>query len=201
MSLVELTRVGFQYPNSDRWIVRAVNVGVGPGDVVRVEGRNGSGKTTLLKLISGVLTATEGTVRVSDGARVAYMNQMAGDMLAPALTVWEHLSGLGMTKSGERKARGVALTDFGVGLDSRLDDFVGHLSGGQKQIVALLSVLRSGAAVLCLDEFLSALDPIAAKVALNIVRTAVARRQAAVVFVSHADVELECTQRLSVQAD
>jgi ABC-type multidrug transport system ATPase subunit len=183
MVALRLTNGGYRYPGTDRWIFRNLEFSVDEGETVRVTGRNGSGKTTLLKVLAGVLLPSEGTI---DGPskRVAYMDQFAGDMLAHGLTINEHLR-LASTDAGVAAAARSKLAEFDIGLSERLDEFVGHLSGGQRQVVALLSTLASGAKVVCLDEFTSSMDERAARVAGQLIEGARQAASTSVLLVSH----------------
>lgn len=188
MALVQLANGGFKYPDSNRWVFRAIDLNVSAGETVQITGRNGSGKTTLLKTLAKLLPLSEGSLELTPGARSVYMDQTAGHMLAPDLTIEEHFMAFSDTESSrlDRSPEQV-LNDFEVGLVGHLSEFVGHLSGGQKQIVALLSVLQQGASLICLDEFVSSLDPTATKVAINILRHVARQGRVALVVVSHLD--------------
>ena len=144
---------------------------------MNIVGRNGTGKTTLLKLLAGIHPPTKG--KIETRGRVAYMDQSASEMMSPGLTIAEQLK-----VAGDGQKLTDQLRRFEVGLDTRLTEFMGHLSGGQRQIVALLCTLIS-AKTLCLDEFASALDPRSASVAHAILSDAVALEDVAIVFVAH----------------
>ena len=186
MSLpITISHVGFRYPGADCWTLRDIDLEVKAGEVVKIVGRNGTGKTTLLKLLAGIHPPTEGEIK-TNGA-VAYMDQTASEMVAPGLTIAEQLKAAGLDGSNQLRTAAAQLRRFEVGLDTRLSEFMGHLSGGQQQIVALLCTLISGARTLCLDEFASALDTRSASVAHAILEDAVASDDVAIVFVAHAE--------------
>jgi ATP-binding cassette subfamily B protein len=54
--------VGFQYPDSDRWAIRHVNLGITPGERIALVGENGAGKTTITKLLARLYDPTEGRI-------------------------------------------------------------------------------------------------------------------------------------------
>ena len=54
--------VGFQYPGSDRWAIRHVNLSIAPGERIALVGENGAGKTTITKLLARLYEATEGRI-------------------------------------------------------------------------------------------------------------------------------------------
>lgn len=154
---IQTDGMGYCYPGSSRWVFNDLNLSIEPGAVIRITGRNGTGKSTLLKLLAVQLEPTCGARRSRPGTHVLYMNQDAGSSLATDLTLREHLlATLASTSSLGQSEQ--LLQDFDVGLHERMDEFVGHLSGGQRQIVALACAILCGANVLCLDEFTSSLD-------------------------------------------
>ncbi len=186
MSLpIAISHAGFRYPGADRWTLRDIDLEVKAGEVVKIVGRNGTGKTTLLKLLAGIHPPTEG--KIETNGPVAYMDQSASEMVAPGLTIAEQLKAADHHGSFKLQTAVEQLLRFEVGLDTRLNEFMGHLSGGQQQIVALLCTLMSGAKTLCLDEFASALDTRSATVAHAILDGAMNLEDVAIVFVAHAN--------------
>lgn len=195
-SLVQLDRAGYTYPSSfDAGpALRPTTLDVKVGEAVRITGRNGTGKTTLLKVLAGVLEPTTGTRTPSPGLRAIYLDQKAADFLAESLTVREQLFvgvspklgaltsvakiKLDQTLNGE-------LARYNVGLERKLDAFIAELSGGQRQIVALLCAVSSDAQLLLLDEFKAGMDPVSAVVSDQIVGRAVEAKRISVVFVDH----------------
>ena len=142
---------------------------VEPGEVLAVVGPSGSGKTTLLRLACGLLEPTEGVVRIGgrdqtgvppERRPVAMVFQ--GFALFPHLTVAENI-GFGLrvrrVPRRERDER-VARAADALGLTGLVDRQPAALSGGERQRVALARALVRDPAVFCLDEPLSALDPL-----------------------------------------
>lgn len=186
MPLTSLTNAGFRYPGSDRWIFRHFDMTVEPGEAVHIVGRNGSGKSTLLKTLSGILEPTEGNLYKQLGTTIAYMDQFSGEMLARDLTIAEQFKAAAASNTLSRIVPVEMLSRFGLGLQSRLGEFIGHLSGGQRQIIALLCILAAGADILCLDEFTSALDDRSRQVADSLLIHAKTKANIALVLVSHS---------------
>lgn len=187
-----LEECGFRYPATDRWIFHRQNLQVARGDVVRIVGRNGSGKSTLLKIAAGLLEPLEGTVRTDSDERVIYMDQFAGDMLNLGFTIDEQMGAFGDGQvSGHDD-----LAKFDLGLEDRSNEFIGHLSGGQRQIVALLATVRAGGRILCLDEFSSALDDHSSKVAGSYLADSVERNEVGLLIVSHLGADLRVTKEV-----
>lgn len=189
MEAITLTDVGYRYPGSEVWAFRHLSLALAGGEVVRVAGRNGTGKTTLLKIVSGIFNVTEGGLRRNPETRTAYMNQSAGDMLALDMTVLEQLK-LAYASTESNAPTQALLASFGIGLEFRLDEFIGHLSGGQRQVVALVVTIAGGANLLCLDEFTSSMDDRSAAVAGDIITKTCMSAGASVLVVGHSRLPL-----------
>ena len=150
-------------------VLADVSLTVAPGEVLAVVGPSGSGKTTLLRLISGLLEPTRGTVAIGgtpmagvapERRPVAMVFQ--GYALFPHLSVRDNIGfGLRVRKVGraDRDAR-VVEAAARLGLSDLLERLPSALSGGERQRVALARALVRDPAVFCLDEPLSALDPL-----------------------------------------
>ena len=198
MPLLSLINAGYKYPGSGQWVFRHFSMGVEQGEVIRVTGRNGSGKTTLLKVLSGLLELKEGELQKQSGINVAYMDQFAGEMLSRDLTINEQLRAAAAPGMTSKIAPIEMLNQFGLGLQDRLGEFIGHLSGGQRQIIALLCVLVAGASVLCLDEFTSSMDERSTQVSNELLAYARNTANVALVLVSHISPALEVDRELDV---
>lgn len=197
MPLITLIDAGFKYSSTAKWVFQHFNMAIESGEAVRIAGRNGSGKTTLLKVISGLLNLKEGEFHCQNGIKVIYMDQFAGDMLARDLTISEQLTAAASNES-LRTASMEMLDDFGVNLKHHIQEFVGHLSGGQRQIIALLCTLAAGASVLCLDEFTSSLDEQSMQVAEKLLMHAKTTNKITLLIVSHAAIALHTDRDLSL---
>lgn len=190
MSLIRLIDAGYKYSGTDKWVFRHFSIEVKLGEVVRVGGRNGSGKTTLLKTLGGLLNLTEGKLLREMGAKVAYMDQFAGEMMARDLTIAEQLKAVAIPHAQSSVTSIERLEDFGLGLQDRLNEFIGHLSGGQRQVIALLSTLLSGSNVICLDEFTSSLDDKSAGVANGLLTHIRTVGETALLLVTHGSIDI-----------
>jgi NitT/TauT family transport system ATP-binding protein len=138
-------------------------------EIVALLGRSGSGKSTLLRIISGLLTPSEGKV-VIDGNRVAGPADGVAMVfqtfaLFPWLTVQENVE-LGLEAQGipqdERRKRALAAIDL-IGLDGFENAYPKELSGGMRQRVGLARGLVVHPKVLLMDEPFSALDVLTAE--------------------------------------
>ena len=211
--LVLLSDVSFWYPSDSdgRDVLRGLSLSVSRGDVVSVRGRNGTGKTTLLKVLGGLLQPTRGCARVEPGMRALYLDQNAADFVAPALTVKEQLLvGIGeRLKPFDRGYReGILgqlhdlLDPYALGLAGRLDSFTAQLSGGQRQVIALLCGLLADTDLLLLDEYASYMDKTTLAVSSKLLADVVNSGRVAAVIVDHTgtlasicnrEIDLDCT--------
>jgi putative ABC transport system permease protein len=177
---LSIRNLRFQYPMADTETVKGFNLTLERGEVVQLRGENGSGKTTILRVVAGFLEPANGSrisvagvdVTGSPFARLAgmaYVDQNAHRGVADILTAAENLAlaSLPPTPSPWKRAlepgriRRIKETLYKIGIAERLLELPGRsLSGGQKQVVNLLSVkLRQPKPqVLLLDEPLNNLD-------------------------------------------
>ena len=159
-----------------------VSLTVPRGRSVAVIGPNGSGKSTLLGVISGLLTAQEGTVRVLGTTvaraqdRVAHVLQSTQVRAEVPLTVREAvrmgtyatLGLVGRGGGGTRTRVEAALAKLGIA--ELADRQLPELSGGQRQRVFVAQGLVQGAEVLLLDEPVAGLDPPTQEVIARVIR-------------------------------
>lgn len=153
-------------------VLRAVTLGVAPGDRIALLGRSGVGKSTLLDAVRAALVAR--------GRRVALVPQ--DHALVPQLSVVRNvlmgrlddhgaLRNLATLIRPRRADRAEVLSVLAdVGLTPEADRAVEALSGGQRQRTALARALYRGGAVLLADEPLSAVDPLQAEALMALLR-------------------------------
>ena len=170
MSLIELRGVHFAYPRAEP-ILRDVSLRLGAGERLSLVGPNGVGKSTLLKIIVGLLRPQGGEVRVLDAPRqaeadfievrrrVGLVFQDADDQLfCPTVAEDIAFGPLNLGRSRE-EAMGIVDDVLGrLGLMHLRDRITHHLSGGEKRLVTLATVLAMEPEVLLLDEPTNALD-------------------------------------------
>lgn len=187
--------------------LRGLSLFIPEGQFVTVIGSNGAGKSTLLNAISGEIQATDGSIRIGnrdvtqhaterragDVARV-FQDPMAGT--CESLTIEENLA-LAI-KRGERRGLSRAvkrqyqqlfrtrLKRLGLGLESRLQDRMGLLSGGQRQAVSLLMATLRPMQILLLDEHTAALDPKTAAFVLQLTEEIINEQQLTALMVTHS---------------
>jgi ABC-type Mn2+/Zn2+ transport system ATPase subunit len=197
MPLLSLTNAGYKYSGTDKWVFRHLEIVIESGETIRVAGRNGSGKTTLLKVFSGLLELKEGEFRKRRETKIAYMDQFSGEMLARDLTIAEQIGAAALNEPS-RSAAIKMLDAFGLGLKERVEEFIGHLSGGQRQIVALLCTLAANARVLCLDEFTSSMDEQSKEVAVGLLTHARTTSDVTLILIGHGATDVNIDREVIV---
>jgi ATP-binding cassette ChvD family protein len=129
-----------------------------PNGIVGVIGPNGAGKSTLFKLITGHEKPDQGSIRLGETVKLAYVDQSRDD-LNPDDTVWKAISGgLDIIKVGNREIVSrsyVGSFNFKGGDQQKK---VGLLSGGERNRVHLAKTLTTGGNVILLDEPTNDLD-------------------------------------------
>ncbi len=178
MEIIKTENLTFSYPTSEKKILKNINFSVKSGEFVTVCGKSGCGKTTLLRLLKTALAPCgnlEGNI-IFDGRRledisfgeqtekIGFVMQSPDNQIVTD-KVWHELAfgleSLGM-KTSEIRARVSEMASF-FGIADWFHKKVTELSGGQKQLLNLASVMVMQPSVLILDEPTSQLDPIAAQ--------------------------------------
>ncbi len=142
----------------DRLLIDGLNFSLPRGGIVGILGPNGAGKTTLFNMIVGLDKPEEGTLRVGESVKFAYVNQ-SRDTLDDNKTVYDEIAGGAdfiLVNKRELAARAyVGGFNFkNTDQQKRIKD----LSGGERNRVHLAKVLKSGGNVLLLDEPSNDLD-------------------------------------------
>jgi energy-dependent translational throttle protein EttA len=128
------------------------------GGIVGIIGPNGAGKTTLFRIMVGEETLDEGTIRVGETVKIAYVDQSRDD-LDGSKTVWEELSdGLDNIVVGSYEVPSRAYVSRFNFRGAAQQKFVKDLSGGERNRLHLAKLLKSGGNLLLLDEPTNDLD-------------------------------------------
>jgi putative ABC transport system ATP-binding protein len=170
-------------------VLRDVSLTVENGDYVTIIGGNGAGKSTLLSSVAGTFIPDSGQItidgicvtRLPEHRRAKYLGRVFQDPMmgtAAGMNIEENLalayrrgkirSMRWYTSSKERKVYRERLATLELGLENRLGDKVGLLSGGQRQALTLLMATLKQPKLLLLDEHTAALDPKTAPKVLEI---------------------------------
>lgn len=176
-------------------VFEGISFSVDYGDRLAIVGRNGTGKSTLLKIIANELTPDSGEIIVKSDVSVIYLAQNVSNYLAPNLTVFEHilLGKIDKTPSPIKKVETISNKKeiknlfelYDIPLINRLDNFVGNLSGGEQQLVAISTLLYTKPNLLLFDEFNSSLDPKSSDKVIEVLLNYLNKNKAAILFVTH----------------
>ena len=185
-----------------------VSLHLAPGDFVTVLGSNGAGKSTLFNAIAGSFPVDEGAIvldgrditRQPDYKRSKFIGRLFQDPLrgtAPNMTIEENLalaylrasekrSPFSMVTSADRKDFRERLAQLELGLEDRMTQPVGLLSGGQRQALTLLMATLVTPKLLLLDEHTAALDPATAEKVLALTRQIVKDNGITCLMITHS---------------
>ena len=188
-------------------VLRGLDLQIPTGQFVTVIGSNGAGKSTFLNAVSGDLIVDRGSIEIdgndvtkkpawqrSDLVARVFQDPMAGT--CESLTIEENMALA--WKRGEGRGFGFSLTRslrelfreklsiLKLGLENRLADRVGLLSGGQRQAVSLLMASLKPSRILLLDEHTAALDPKTAAFVLELTSKIVEGAKLTAMMVTHS---------------
>jgi ribose transport system ATP-binding protein len=182
-------------------VLRSTNLRVQPGEIHALLGGNGAGKSTLIRIISGVLRADAGTVRVAGSESFAatdiavVFQELA---LLPHLTVAENIClphrkrGVGLYRRSEaEREAGAALAMIDAQLSTDvLERTVGALDLHQRQLVEIARALSSGARLLLLDEPTANLTFAESERLFTVLRRLARQQGISTILVSHRMAEI-----------
>lgn len=191
---------------NERKALDHVSLHLDRGEFVCVLGTNGAGKSTLLNAVSGTLSADSGTItldgmdltRQPEHKRARYIGRLFQDPMkgtAPDMSIVENLGlaysrGKRMTLSRaiQKKDRQLfhdRLSQLGLGLEDRMNQPVGLLSGGQRQALTLLMATIVTPKLLLLDEHTAALDPNTAAQVMKLTDQIIHENQITTLMITH----------------
>lgn len=152
MSAAILRGVGLALVRGGRLLFEGLDLELAAGEALIVTGRNGAGKSSLLRLVAGLLEPDEGSLENPfPTALLASDPALKADgRVRDELAFWADLDGA--------KAADVAAAADAMAVAPLLDFRCGQLSSGQRQRVAIVRTMASGAKLWLLDEPTNALD-------------------------------------------
>ena len=193
---------------NEKKALEQVNLKLAEGDFATIVGSNGAGKSTLFNAITGVFYIDAGQIILA-GEDITYRKEhirskeighLFQDPLkgsAPHMTIEENMAlaylrastvrhaYFSRISSKEKRLFRERLAMLDMGLEDRMKQPVGLLSGGQRQALTLLMVTLVTPKLLLLDEHTAALDPATAQKVLELTRRIVAERKITCLMVTH----------------
>jgi putative ABC transport system ATP-binding protein len=193
-------------PNEVR-ALQGVSIDLQPGSFLIIIGTNGSGKSTLLNAVAGTFLVDSGRITLANQnitrhtehrrARLigrVFQNPFSGT--APSMTIAENLALA--ARRGQPRGLGWALNpklrqqirdrirSLNMGLEDRIDNAIGSLSGGQRQALTLLMASWLKPGLLLLDEHTAALDPKSADQVIRLTHEIIQRDHLTTLMVTHS---------------
>lgn len=192
---------------NEKTALSGIDLHLNRGDFVTILGSNGAGKSTLFGAIAGSFPVDSGKILL-DGAditdlpdykRSKYIGRLFQDPLkgtAPNMTIQENLalaylrasgrrSPFSMITAADRREFRERLAQLELGLEDRMEQPVGLLSGGQRQALTLLMATLVTPKLLLLDEHTAALDPATAEKVLDLTQRIVAEHAITCLMITH----------------
>ena len=191
-------------PDENR-ALKNINLKINQGDFITVIGSNGAGKSTLMNVIAGTYKASSGEIfyeeknvtKEAEYKRARYIGRIfqnpllgtAGKMsLEDNMVICSKKGSKSFKISLNNKLRAAfreQLKALDMNLESRLNDNVELLSGGQRQALTLLMAVMSKPALLLLDEHTAALDPANAELVMKLTRRFAEEYGLTVMMITH----------------
>ena len=191
----------YSEPSGSRLLILDIpQLDIAEGEQVVLRGESGGGKTTLLHIISGIVTADSGSIKL-DGTELTKFSEATRDRiradkmgyvfqtfnLLPAFTALENVR-LGMTFARKKMnaERGKELLNK-VGLSDRMHYLPSQLSVGQQQRVAVARALANKPRLLLADEPTANVDPSNQKRIIDLIKDVCRDESVAILLVTHSD--------------
>ncbi len=201
----QVSKVFYPGTVNEKTALEDINLTVSRGDFITVVGSNGSGKSTLFNLISGTYPVTGGKLLIEgkdvtstpeyrraftigrifqDPTKGTAAKMSIEDNLITAYS--KGMKGLRISLNAEkRELFRKELKQLSMGLEARLKDNVGLLSGGQRQALTLLMTVLSRPKMLLLDEHTAALDPRNAQIVMDLTMQFIDKYELTALMVTH----------------
>lgn len=206
IELQHITKVFNRDEVNEVTALRDVSVEIADGEFLVLVGANGSGKTTLLNVLAGAIFPSSGTVKINGEdvtqvpehkrsrwiARV-FQNPLGGT--APELSILDNFRlaalrtrrktlKIGIDEAFKNTVR-EHIAVLGLGLENKIQQPMGTLSGGQRQALTLLMSVMDDTDILLLDEPTAALDPRSADVVMQTAQKIIQEYNLTTIFITH----------------
>ena len=208
LSLINISKTFNPGTVNEKKALSGLNLELAEGDFASIVGSNGAGKSTMFNAITGAFFVDEGHV-ILDGEDITFQREhlrskVIGHLFqdpllgtAPHMTIEENLALAYLRASTERhryfsritaankKSFREHLALLNMGLEDRMTQPVGLLSGGQRQALTLLMATVVTPKLLLLDEHTAALDPATAEKVLELTKQIISERKITCLMVTH----------------
>ena len=203
LELKNVTKTFFAGTANEKKALRGVSFTLEDGDFCTVIGSNGAGKSTTLNAIAGAFPVDSGSIlidgvdvsRMPEYKRAAFIGRVFQDPMrgtAPGMTIEENLAlaaghggWLSRVSKGDKKLFRDKLALLEMGLEDRMSQPVGLLSGGQRQALTLMMATFNPPKLLLLDEHTAALDPATAEKVLTLTKSIVSENNLTCLMITH----------------
>jgi len=206
ISMGDITKYFHRGSINEILALEGVSLDVKKGDFITIIGSNGAGKSTLLNCLAGCFPPDSGSISVDEKDVTAWPEHKRAGFIGrvfqnpllgtcASLTIEQNLAlaarrgkahGIGLgVKGRDREHFREELQHVKLGLEDRLKDKVGLLSGGQRQALTMLMAVMVRPEVLLLDEHTAALDPKTANQILDLTEMIVSEQNLTTLMVTH----------------
>ena len=187
--------------------IHQLTLNIRPKEFVVIVGSNGSGKSTLLNCIAGNIQVDDGTIVLNNNVDVTHLkdyqrtqwisrifqNPLVGT--APDLSILDNFRLAAIRSQSKKITIGINqqfiskvkedLSSLKMGLENKIHQPVGSLSGGQRQAITLLMSVFDQSSILLLDEPTAALDPKSATIVMETANHLISTLHLTAILVTH----------------
>ena len=203
LTLSDIKMVFFKGTADEKVALNGLSLDVNDGDFITIIGANGAGKSTLFNAIAGTYLTDEGRILLDgrditampEHKRARFIGRLFQDPMkgsAPGMSVEENLAlaaghggWLSTISKKDKKLFREKLALLDMGLEDRMNQQVGLLSGGQRQALTLMMATINPPKILLLDEHTAALDPGTAEKVLNLTTQIVEENKITCLMITH----------------
>ena len=206
ITLENITKYFHKGSVNEVFALDSINLTIAEGDFVTVIGSNGAGKSTLLNCIAGGFFPDTGKLTIANNDVTAWPEYKRASLISrvfqdpllgtcPAATIEQNMALAKLRGKRRGFSKGVKARDrihfktelekLSLGLDDRLLDKVGLLSGGQRQALTMVMATMIKPEVLLLDEHIAALDPKTASQILSLTQEIVSGQNLTTLMITH----------------